>query len=141
MSQPTTKPITRKISGRTFTVEVPVRWDEEAEDYVVDSDDLGAADLSMAAALALEGPVDSQSLRFMRAAIGLEQRRLAEFLGVRPETVSRWENDVTAVDRGAWLLVATLVLERAGQQVPTIERLERLLSGAKPEPEVRIPLG
>lgn len=141
MSDPAKKPITRKISGRTFTVDVPVHWDEEADDYLVTSDDLGAADLSMAAALALEGPVDSQSLRFMRAAIGLEQRRLAELLGVRPETVSRWENDVTSVDRAAWLVVAALVLERAGRQVPTLERLERLASGTVPQAEVRIPLG
>jgi DNA-binding transcriptional regulator YiaG len=131
--------IKRTISGRRFSVEVPAAREPDGE-LGVHNRDLEAAELAIARALALEGPVDGDSFRYMRGALGLEQRRLAALVGVTPETMSRWEHDVLPVSRAAWLTLSTLVMERAGSAPGTLERLERLAAGEPPSAEVRLTL-
>ena len=80
----------RKIAGRTYSVEVPVRVADDGEE-VVDGEVAVAADLAIAAAIAADGPVAGETFSWMRRAAGLQAKFLAELLDVRPESVSRWE--------------------------------------------------
>jgi DNA-binding transcriptional regulator YiaG len=131
--------ITRKVAGRTFSVEVPAV--EHAEHgHGVLAPDLQRAEVAIAATLALEGPVHAESFRFMRGALGIAAKDLAELLGVTPETVSRWENGAGEVNRSAWLTLGTIALERAGRPTMTQERMAKIAEGKKPPKERRVDL-
>jgi DNA-binding transcriptional regulator YiaG len=127
-----TKPITRKVSGRIISVDVPVSTDRESGEHTVHAKDLGRAELAIASLLAQEGPVDGESFRFMRGALGIAARALAPLLGVAHETISRWENAARDVDRAAWLALGDLVLEAAGKPTDARARMERIAGGKKP---------
>jgi DNA-binding transcriptional regulator YiaG len=121
----TTKTITRTVANRVFSVEVPAKPDPE-HGTLITTEALGRAEMAIATALALEGPVHGEAFRFMRGALGMTAKALAELLGVAPETVSRWETGERDVDRGAWLTLGSLVLERAGQPPAVQVRMSRL---------------
>ena len=127
-----TQPITRKVSGRVFSVDVPVTVDPETGELEVAFADAQRAELAIASALAGEGPVDGESFRFMRAALGLPARKVGHLLGVSVETISRWENGARDVDRAAWFALGELVLEAAGRPVNARARMERIADGNKP---------
>ena len=82
--------LTRKVSGRVFTVELPAEREEETGQLAVHIDVAQAGELAIAAALALEGPADGASFRFMRTTLGLRATELAGWLDVRAETLSSW---------------------------------------------------
>lgn len=127
----------RKIAGRTYSVEVPVRIAADGEE-VVDGAVAASADLAVAAAIAAEGPVSGETFSWMRRAIGLQAKVLAELLDVRPESVSRWERGERPMDRAAWLLLADLILERAGKRVSVLDLMKKIAARAPPRKEVRV---
>lgn len=53
--------------------------------------------------------VSGVELRFVRKALGLRQRELAEHLDVAPETVSRWETGAESFKRPVHLALLALV--------------------------------
>jgi DNA-binding transcriptional regulator YiaG len=122
-----TKPLTRKIAGRTFSVDVSVTESEDGP--TVNLRDAADAELAIATALALEGPVHGEAFKFMRKAMGMPATELGELLGVAAETISRWETGAREVDRGAWLALGSLVLERKGMPAAAHVRMERLAQG------------
>lgn len=132
--------LTRKVSGRVFTVELPAEREEETGQLAVHIDVAQAGELAIAAALALEGPADGASFRFMRTTLGLRATELAGWLDVRAETLSRWETAERDVDRTAWLALGTLVLERLGRATDLQVRMQGLVDGVKPAKEARISL-
>ena len=120
------KSITRKVAGRTYSVDAPF---VETEDGLTCSlETARAAELSIAAAIA-EGPPSGDGFAFIRKALGFTAARLGELLGVRAETISRWENDASSFDRATWLALGDLALERAGLKTSSLARLERLAVG------------
>jgi transcriptional regulator with XRE-family HTH domain len=86
-------------------------------------DVLERIDLEVATVLAMKGPLQGETLRFMRKALGLRGFELAALLGVTGETLSRWEHEQRPVDSMAWILVGSLVLEHAGRPPVTLRRL------------------
>src|SRR5262245_23321865 len=112
--EPTTKTLSRMISGKKYTERVAARWEPEINDWTIHATEVGRAELAMAARVAEIGAVDGESFSWMRGVLGLQAKVLAELLDVRPETVSRWENGAVPVDRTAWFALSELVLERAG---------------------------
>ena len=121
------KPVTRKVAGRTYSVAVP--FVETDDGLTCSLENAQAAELSIAAAIA-EGPPSAEGFAFIRKALGFTAARLGELLGVRAETISRWENDASSFDRATWLALGDLALERAGLKTSTLARLERLARGA-----------
>ena len=120
------KSITRKVAGRTYSVEAPF---VETEDGLTCSlETAQAAELSIAAAIA-QGPPSGDGFAFIRKTLGFTAARLGELLGVRAETISRWENDASSFDRATWLALGDLALERAGLKTSSLARLERLAVG------------
>jgi DNA-binding transcriptional regulator YiaG len=53
--------------------------------------------------------ISGAELRFARKALGLKQTELADHLGVKAETISRWENEAEAFKRAVQLKVMALV--------------------------------
>ncbi|HJW74668.1 MAG: hypothetical protein A2138_18745 [Deltaproteobacteria bacterium RBG_16_71_12] len=129
--------IHRKIAGRSYAVEVPVHAAADGE-QVVKGKDLAAADLSIAAAIAGDGPVLGETFSWMRRAIGLQAKHLAELLDVRPESVSRWERGQRPMDRAAWLLLAKLLLDKAGREMPALELMSKIAAQTQPPKQIKV---
>jgi hypothetical protein len=87
---------------------------------------LSAFERAVAAHLACHGPVDGESFQFLRKAARLTATDLAVHLGV------------TAVDRAAWLVVGSLVLDETPHRDDLRRRLDTL---AKPSRAKRVRLG
>ena len=129
---PNTMTLHRKIAGRSLAAVIPARWDGEIEDVTATADAAHAGELAIAVELARTGPVHGEAFSWMRRCLGLSARTLAEILDVRHETISRWENGATPVDRAAWLVLGDLVVDRAGAHAPTLERAQWLSSRKRP---------
>ena len=122
----TKKPLTRTIAGRKLVVDVELGVDPETNEETVSLAEVQRAEIEMAAALADAGPVNGESFAWMRKSLALQSKQLAHLLGVRPETVTRWETATVPVDRAAWLTLGELVLERANRPRDLKQRMERL---------------
>ena len=132
--------IKRHVAGRTFSVQVQAKCDPETGERTVSARSAQSAELAIASALALEGPVTGEAFRYLRGVLGLSAVTLAGLFGVRPETVSRWERDTVPVSRSAWVALGALVLERAGRPPATMARLEHLSLGKPARKRVTIHL-
>lgn len=80
--------------------------------------------------------VSGAELKFARKALGLKQTDLAEYLGVGPETVSRWETDAETFKRPVQLAVLRMLEEfqRTGgiaRPVRTPRATDRVLRAAR----------
>lgn len=80
----------------------------------------------MIAALALARAQNAQKfggaeVRFMRKALKWTTRELAGRLGVREETVSRWEHDREPIGPGSEKLLRLMAVELLGENAPAVE--------------------
>lgn len=132
-----TEIITRNVDGRTYSVEVPTVDGPDGE--AVRGDVAEAAVVAIAAAVA-RGPATPAAFKFIRKALGFTAVRLGELLAVRSETISRWENGAAEFDRGAWVALGALALERAGLPPLTMQRLEDLAAGKVPPKQIKVEL-
>ena len=127
----TTVEETRHLAGRTFTASVSALRCSACGEVYFPGPALEDFDVAIAGELARHGVVSAEAFSFMRRAIGLMARDLAELLDVAPETVSRWEHGKLPLERGPFALLAAIVLDRLEGQTTTLDRLKALL---KPEP-------
>lgn len=119
------------VGATTFKVDVLGRECVNCGETYFSNQALLAAELRVAEQLARAGNVSPESFKFMREALELRSQDLARLLDVAIETVSRWENAKRDLDRAAWILLATMVLERRDGGEATRARLEGFL---KPSP-------
>jgi len=99
------------VDGTRFVGKVPGHKCTSCKETEIALDDLTRFERAVAMKLAEQGPVNGASLRYMRKSIPLSAAALAELLRVAPETVSRWETGERSVDRAAWLVVRSLLLD------------------------------
>ncbi|HWV37398.1 MAG TPA: hypothetical protein VN033_02860 [Vulgatibacter sp.] len=131
----------REVCGRRFKATGLALRCGRCGEEVVQFGVLGMFDLAIAADLAQRGPPSAEAFRFMRKAIALPAKELADLLAVTPETVSRWENDKLPVERRALALLSSIVLDKVEGRTATLERLRALAAPASPPPgEVRLRL-
>jgi helix-turn-helix protein len=94
------------------------------------------------AALALGRVEAAQKLRgadvlFMRKALGWTARELASRLGVREETVSRWEHDHEPIGPASEKLLRLMVVELLADDAPAMQPDRRkILIGMKTKPSL-----
>jgi transcriptional regulator with XRE-family HTH domain len=63
--------------------------------------------------------MESDELKEKRAALGLTQAQLAEILGVKPNTVARWERGLLPVPRTVELAMETVErIQKKGKKAP-----------------------
>jgi transcriptional regulator with XRE-family HTH domain len=72
---------------------------------------LRAFEVSVAPALT-SAPPTGAAVTWVRKALGYTGAELGALLGVRPETISRWERDERAVDHTAWALLGLLAADQ-----------------------------
>lgn len=127
------------VDGIVFRVKMKGRACRKCGVETVAAMDLGAGELAVAAWLAEHAVISGESFRFMRKALLFRSNALAELLGVANESISRWENAKRGVDRSAWALLASIVLDKAsGGAATTIERLQSLRKASPARTDVRL---
>ena len=114
------------VGGRTFVAALQARRCEACGEVYVDGRALEAFEKAVDLKLAQDGPATGETFRRLRKALGLRAAEVAELLDIRTETVSRWETGATNVDRAAWAMLATMMIERAANSTATIDRLRAL---------------
>lgn len=65
--------------------------------------------------MAKKGPVTKTEIRGFRARMGWTQIEFAEYIGVNPRTVSRWENGVTRPQRSLRYHMNVLGIKKAAR--------------------------
>ena len=123
--------IDRAVAGHTFKAAVPAVRCATCGEETYAGEDLAAFEVAIAGELARHGVVSAEAFSFMRRAIGLMARDLAELLDVAPETVSRWEHGKLPLERCPFALLSAMVLDTLEGRTTTLDRLKALL---KPEP-------
>jgi putative zinc finger/helix-turn-helix YgiT family protein len=124
-----------EVAGLTFTASIPAIKCATCGEETYAGPDLGAFEVAVAGELARHGVISAEAFAFMRRAIGMQARDLAELLDVAPETISRWEHGKRQLERGPFALLAEMVLDRLEGRTVTFDRLRALV---KPEPLPRI---
>lgn len=127
-----------QIGETTYYTSVPMQECPSCGEGYVDGPALKAAELTVAAEVARRGPAAGTSFRFMRKVLGIRGNEIAELLGVRPETISRWEKGRGEVDRSAWAVLSSIVLEERDGRRTLRERLETLRRPARGAKDVRV---
>ncbi len=126
------------VDGVMFRVKMKASRCAKCGAETVAATELGAGELAVATWLVQNAVISGASFRFMRKALLLRANALADLLGVTNESVSRWENGKREVDRSAWALLASMVLDRAEGSARTADRLEALRKPARPRKDVTL---
>ena len=100
------------------------------ESYV-SYDSLGEFEQNVADKIIRSGMRTGSSFRFLRKTIGLSAVELARIIGVRPESISRWESGRRVVDRGAFFELESLVAESASGERPSVRSMIDALNSPK----------
>lgn len=117
-----------RIGAHVFKTSMPAQRCPRCGETYISGQSLERFDLLVSRALADQGVVNGAAFKFIRKALGLRAADLADLLGVRPETISRWENDKVPVDVCAFTAVGSLVVDRLQGQDSTLRRLRALQS-------------
>lgn len=124
---PSTENLRIEVDGHIFLMpEVPALRCEKCGESSYDGRYLETFEVLVAGRLAAAGVASGEAFRFMRKAIGLPAKDLADLLEVQRETVSRWENEKQPVERRALALLGNLVDDRIEGSQRTLERLRAL---------------
>lgn len=132
--------LVRHVAGRVFAGQLPARVCLGCEMRYFAGDDLGRFDLAVAATLATAGVLDPEALRFMRKATEPRAKEFADLLGVRAETVSRWESGKTTIDRAAYAVIHQLIVDRLQGSSATSDYLRSLRKPRRLPARVKIVL-
>ncbi len=109
---PALVPVALEIAGHKFTATVTGSRCDACGDDEVPGPALQAFELAVARELVGTAPT-GETVRHVRKALGLSGEALGALLGVRFETISRWERGLHPIDRQAWALLGLLVTDRA----------------------------
>jgi DNA-binding XRE family transcriptional regulator len=109
----------------TFEAIIPALVCNQCGEGSLAGPDLDAFDVLVAVELGRMGYPYGPAFRWMRKAIGLSSKKLATMLGIKPETLTRWENGRLAVPRLAFLTLAKLAEDELAKQRNTREQLEQ----------------
>jgi len=71
------------------------------------------------------GSPSAEGFRFLRQRSGLKAAEVAALLGVREETISRWENGKSEVSAATWDIAIAMANDRVHGRTDTIDRLRR----------------
>ena len=81
--------------------------------------------------IATRGPATSRTFRALRDSLNLSGIELANLLDVTPETVSRWETGKKPLNPLAWVVVASMALDKLeGRAVMRRQLLATAVDGA-----------
>lgn len=114
------------VGGHRFRALVPGQECQQCGESFYEIGTLARFDQLVAKELADAGVKSGEALRFIRKAAGVAATDLAALLDVRPETVSRWENDKRPIDRGSYAVLHQLLIEKLAESTATADYLRGL---------------
>lgn len=126
-SKATSAVVSRHIAGHEFQSTLPALECTSCGMNYYTSNELARFELDTAITIANAGLQAPEAVRFMRKVTGLQAKQFADLLGVRPETVSRWESGKTPVDRATYAVLQQVLLDRLPGSSPMEKRLRFLM--------------
>lgn len=124
-------------------VQVPALRCGKCEQIHYRGEDLARAELAVADRILRTGLGAGGAFKFVRKALGYRATDLSQMLGVRPETISRWENDRpkdAEIDRSAWVTLAGLVSDALRGRDDTKQLLGALVEPKRPKEPLNLDL-
>ena len=109
-----------------FVSELPAMGCSKCGEFYIEQKEIVRFERKVARHLAERGPATGETFRFMRKAIGMPAREVAELLSTTPETISRWEKGTRPVDGWAWMTLGSLVLDELKGRRAVRARLQAL---------------
>ncbi len=122
----------RAFGEQVYTAELPATACPACGEAVVEGDVLARYDAALTHALVRHGQPGAAAVKWLRKAARLTGAELAALLGVTPESVSRWENDRTAMDRATWVTLGALAIEAEEGRSDTADMLRARAEPRKP---------
>lgn len=116
----------REVAGHLFVAFLPARVCNHCGKVYFDAGVLERFELHVAGKLVEAGVSSGAAFRFMRKAIGMRATDLGALLDVSAETISRWETEKRAVDRGALAVLGALVRDALEGRTQTLDGLRAL---------------
>ncbi len=112
------------VGEHTFTAVVPAMLGAgDDDDVLVDGEVLSDFELRIAKWWCEREELPGAALKFVRHTLGVKQTELAELLGFKAETLSRWENGERPVPRLVRVVLANIVIDRMQGDQQTLDRL------------------
>lgn len=105
---------------------------------IVDGPSVERFELLVAQRLIESGIRTGAVIRYVRKVLALRANELSELLDVKPETVSRWENDKVAPDRILLTVLGGLIADQLSHRSETLDRLRALSAPQKLEPSIHL---
>lgn len=97
----TMRPWTGMITRMGLEIEAAGRRCGSCGETIFEGDEVQRQEREIAAVLVARGVRTAAEFKFVRKVAGFRANEIAELLGVRPETVSRWERGEAEVPRSA----------------------------------------
>lgn len=112
-----------EVAGVTYKALLPAWVCARCDEALVSDEALALFERRMTEAVA-RGPVGGGALRLMRRWLGFKATELAALMGIRAETLSRWERDKAPTDANVFGLLARIVLEDLEGRSETLDYLK-----------------
>lgn len=129
--------VVRTFDAITVSARLPAQRCTKCKEVYFHGPVIERFDLEVARRLAELGAGTGRAFQFMRKTAGIRAVDLAALLGVTGETISRWERGKVPVDRAAFVLLGSIVLDRLSGRSTTVDRLRAV--GDRPKKQhVRI---
>lgn len=129
--------VSRHVAGHEFHGTLPALECTSCGMKYYQSDDLAHFELATAISIGNAALMTPEALRFMRKVTGLQAKQFAGLLGVRAETVSRWESGKVPVDRATYALLQQVLVDRLAGSSATEKGLRLLMHPGKLTKRVR----
>lgn len=140
LSQSTRDVKSPQIGEHLFTATAPARKCAKCGLEMIDGPSAEHFELLIAERLIASGIRTGAALRYIRKVLDLRAAMLATLLEVKPETVSRWENDKVAPERAVMAVLGAMVADRINDRTETLDRMRAMAEPKPLEPVVRIDL-
>lgn len=131
--RPSTRTDTLTVGGRTFKAELPALECGNCGEGYIEGAAVEAFEDAVTRALVEVGASEPDALRWLRKRAKLRASELADLLGVRAETVSRWETGATEAPRAVAFTLGTLALASLYGQTSPLARIRALGEVHPPE--------
>lgn len=129
-----------KAAGHTFVADVAAGKCASCGEVFYPSALLDMVDLIIAATLVRSGERSGEVMRFVRKAIGMPAKELAELMGMSPEHVSRLETGKSPVSGNIMVLLGSMAIDMVNGKSSTREALEAMREPKKLPKKVAIAL-
>lgn len=130
----------RHVGEYAFSVKLPALVCRRCKESFVEGKDLAHFESRVAWILAEAGINNPEVLRFLRKAMGLQAKEFARLLGVRAETVSRWEQGKSPMDRASYAVVRQILLDRLDGRTQMEDYLQSLEKPTRLAKQVQVRL-